>query len=190
MSRFPEPALGLNVCSGPNEWINQLSKSFAPVPFLTLQCSITDSTSPKISWCYMNLKFRTKLLDCYAVQQPSPLMPNAELKYFHVAAWISSPVGKDFLCWHMPANYISIWHPGRFTRHFSTPFWGYFICSLQHQGGELIPLGSYRAGGVLQTSGCFCLHSAGRCDWLSLHQAAATVPETHNNLKSFSLMTA
>lgn len=46
----------------------------------------------------MNLKFRTKLPDSHALQQPSPLMVNAELKYFHVAAWISSPVGKDFLC--------------------------------------------------------------------------------------------
>lgn len=64
-----------------------------------------------------------------------------KLKYFHVAAWISSAVGKDFLCWDMPANYISIWHQRWFAQIYS-------ILGLFHLqfGGELIPLVFYKLG--------------------------------------------
>lgn len=69
-------------CCGSDERINQLSKSFAPAPFLTLQCCIKHSTSPNISWRCTYLKLRTKLPGSYALQQPSPLMANAEIKVF------------------------------------------------------------------------------------------------------------
>lgn len=106
---------------------------------LMVQGCIKHSTSPNISWRCTYSKHRTKLPGFHDLQQPSPLMVNAEINYFHVAAWISSAVGKDFLCWDMPANYISIWHQRWFAQIYS--ILGLFRLQF---GGELISLVFYK----------------------------------------------
>lgn len=100
---------------------------------LMVQGCIKHSTSTTISWHCTYSKYRTKLPGFHDLQQPGWLM--LKLKYFHVAAWISSAVGKDLLCWDTLANYISIWHQRWFAQIYS-------ILGLFHLqfGGELMPL--------------------------------------------------
>lgn len=145
-SGFSNPALSWNIVLWLHEAINQLSTNFALVPPLTLQHW----------WCRaaLNIPHLLIFLGTARIQSTelnylASMICNShllwwlmlKLKYFHVAAWISSAAGKDFLCWDMPANYISIWHQRCFAQIYS-------ILGLFHSqfGGELIPLVFYKLG--------------------------------------------
>lgn len=142
-SGFSKPAPSWNIVLCFHEGINQLSTSFALVPLLTLQHW----------WCraVLNIPHLLILLGAAHIQNTelnylASMICNSQLlwwlmlklKYFHVAAWISSAVRKDFLCWDMPENYISIWHQRWFAQI-------YFILGLFNwQFGELMPLVFYK----------------------------------------------
>lgn len=145
-SGFSKPGLSWNIVLWLREAINQLSENFALVPPLALQHW----------WCRaaLNIPHLLIFLGTARIQSTelnylASMICNShllwwlmlKLKYFHVAAWISSAVGKDFLCWDMPANYISIWHQRWFAQIYS-------ILGLFHLqfGGELTLLVLYKLG--------------------------------------------
>lgn len=84
---FSKPALSLNIVLW-LQWRYQSSQcelcSGSPPESaaLMVQGCIKHSTSPNISWRCTYLKFRTKLPGSHDLQQPSPLMVNAEIKVF------------------------------------------------------------------------------------------------------------